>query len=416
MATKGRKSTNKSVKASASVTADPFESTVEAAIPKPARKAVAARPSKPAPSVSNPAPKKKAAAKTVEPFAELALEPKAVEPFIELPSEPKPRPKKTLRGKKAVTVPASPVKRGQGKASTPTAVKAVEEEMSPVFKALADVKLPELTAGARARLLVQSPTRLFLYWSLRQDPWAQLRAAFGEDLGNYTLVLKLRNLTTEAEEMYPAERQGEWWFNSVIADCEYVAEIGFYAVARPYFRVLYSNTVSTPRSSPSPHPASEARWTVSATKFAEVLDASGFTRDAIDVAIAGDDHTDAEERTRAAFAEFTGSTSLTVSRFAAEDLRHALIAAASGASLEDLRGELSPELFDLVQVGSGDAASARKALAAHFDVEEEEWSEHQYGPAVFGASSIHFPKALKPRKALKYEPRYNPVSSFRLGR
>jgi hypothetical protein len=291
-------------------------------------------------------------------------------------------------------------------------------EMSPVFKALADVELPVLPRENRARLLMQSPTRLYLYWSLRQNPWQQLRAVFGPDLGSYTLVLKLRNLTTKTEEIQRVETEGEWWFNNVEPDSEYVVEIGFYATNRPYFRMLYSNTVTTPRRSPSPHPATEARWTVSATRFAEVLDASGFTRDAVDVAIAGDDHLDAAQRTNLAFADLLPGAEYSTKGISAEDMRHAILALAGGATLDVLRDRVSSSLFNVLESYAERLSSsgARRALTEHFDVEESEWTEEQFGPTVFGASLVNFPKTLKSRQDTKYSPRYNPFSSFSIGR
>ncbi|MBV9242338.1 MAG: DUF4912 domain-containing protein, partial [Acidobacteria bacterium] len=293
-----------------------------------------------------------------------------------------------------------------------------EVEVSPVFKALAEVKLPELPRENRARLQMQSPTRLYFYWSLKSNPWQQLRAVFGADLGSYTLVLKLRDLTLETEEIHAVETEGEWWFNNVEPDSEYMAEIGFYATNRPYFRVLYSNTVTTPRRSPSPHLADEARWTVSATKFAEVLDASGFTRDAIDVAIAGDDQFTAKERTNLAFSDLMHGAEYSTEGIQPEDMRHALLALAGGATLADLRHRVSATLFDVLQSNPGglSTSGARKALTEHFDIEEAKWTEHEFGSAVFGASLVNFPKTLKSRKDVKYSPRYNPVSSFSLGR
>jgi hypothetical protein len=291
-------------------------------------------------------------------------------------------------------------------------------ELSPVFKALADVKLPELPRENRARLQMQSPTRLYFYWSLRQNPWQQLRAVFGLELGSYTLVLKLRNLSSGTEEIFPIETQAEWWFNDAEPDTEYMAEIGFYATNRPYFRILYSNTVTTPRRSPSTHPAAEARWTVSAIKFAEVLDASGFTRDAVDVAIAGDDRLDAKQRTNLAFSDLMTGAEYSTRGLAQEDMRHAILALASGATIENLRHRVSPSVFSVLQANADrlSTTGARKALTEHFNLDETEWTEHEFGSAVFGASLVNFPKTLRSRKDATYSPRYNPVSSFSLGR
>ena len=290
-------------------------------------------------------------------------------------------------------------------------------ELSPVFKTLAEPQLPQLLPDNRARLQMQSPTRLYLYWSLRSDPWQQLRAIFGPDLGSYTLVVKLRNLTAGTEQIQRIEAEGEWWFNDVEPGSKYDAEIGFYAVNRPYFRVIFSNSVTTPRRSPSPHSAAEARWTVSATKFADVLDASGFSRDAVDVAIAGDDHQDAEHRTRMAFSEVMGDAEYSTRDIPAEDLRYALLALAGGAPLSALRERVSSSLYVTLQSKKDlSAADARMALASHFEIDATEWTEHEFGPAVFGSSLLNFPKTLTPRKNVTYSPRYNPVSSFALGR
>jgi hypothetical protein len=260
---------------------------------------------------------------------------------------------------------------------------------------------------------MQSPTRLYFYWSLKDSPWKQLKGIFGDDLGSYTLVLKLRDLKRETEEIHPCESEGSWWF-AAEPDGEYQAEIGFYAVNRPYFRVIYSNTVTTPRRSPSPHPASEARWTVSATKFAEVLDKSGFARDAFDVAMAGDDPITADNASHIAFSKFIGSSEYALDGIAGEDLRYVMLALASGFALEDIRWRISPSLFAVLQanIEGVTAEKAQSALKEHFNVDEAEWTEEEFSAAVYGASLVHFPKTLKPRKASSA--RYKPISSFSL--
>lgn len=288
-----------------------------------------------------------------------------------------------------------------------------EVELSPVFKALADVTLPVLEHENRARLLMQSPTRLYFYWSLKDNPWHQLKNIFGDDLGSYTLVLKLTDLKRDSEEIHPCEAEGNWWF-TVEPDGEYQAEIGFYAVNRPYFRVIYSNTITTPRRSPSPHPASEARWTVSATKFAEVLDVSGFARDAFYVAMAGDDPITADNASHIAFSRFIGSSEYALDGIAADDIRYAMLALASGFTLEELRWRVGPALFAILQanVEKLNAQKAQAALKEYFDIDEAEWAEEEFSAVVHGASLIHFPKGLKPRKISSA--RYAPVSSHLL--
>jgi hypothetical protein len=290
------------------------------------------------------------------------------------------------------------------------------EDRSPVFKELALPKLPELKRENRAKLLMQSPNKLFFYWSVKSNPFRTLHKAFGERTGNYSLVLKLIDLKRETEEIYPVEAEGSFWFD-VEADGSYRAEIGFYAPNGPYVRMMFSNTIETPRKSPSPRVATSADWKVSAETFAEVLDVSGFAQDAFDVAMAGDDHEQAEHATHAAFTSFIGiGNGINMNEFAAEELRFALLALASGLALEALRDHISPALFAMLQEYEA-KLSAEKATAAlheHFgissdDIEEEE----QIGPAIFGSSLVNFPR-LSIRKR-RDRPKFEPLSSFTFG-
>jgi hypothetical protein len=271
-------------------------------------------------------------------------------------------------------------------------------ELSPVLKTLAEPVLPPLERENRARLMMQTPTELYFYWSVRENPYQLLRNAFGSDTGSYTLVVKLTNLNTGEEEIYPAEAEGNWWFH-VGPNGRYEAEIGFYATNRPYFRIIYSNEVETPRRGPSPHPATEAVWTVSANKFAAVLDVAGFTADAVDVAMAGDDHQSAETATRTAFSRFAGVDKGGVTDIAGEDMRYALRALASGVALEELRYTIGSKLFAILKERSADMSSQKAvdALAESFDIPESEYIEEAEGTAVFGASLVNFPRSRRPR-------------------
>jgi hypothetical protein len=354
----------------------------------------------------------------------------AVDPFSEIASSSPVKKTKTVRAKtpvkKAVSAETAEIvkpKRAPAKSKTAAAkpkkgmldvtaeiaASAPAVEVSPVFKALADVKLPELKKENRARLLLQSPTKIYFYWTIRENPWHLLRNVFRPDQGSYTLVLKLADLTKGAETLIPVEAEGEHWFD-VEPDREYQAEIGFYAPNRPYFRIVYSNKVATPRRSPSPHPASDARWTVSANKFAEVLDVSGFTRDAVDVAIAGDDPKASAHATHLAFSSLMGGGDFT--HLPAEDLRYAMLSLAAGVPVEELGDRVSPAVINAVKSakpgpGPGTQAS-RTALKTYFDIDEAEWSEEHLGSAVHGESLLHFPKTLRTRTAPST---YRPQSS-----
>ncbi|HUF03300.1 MAG TPA: DUF4912 domain-containing protein [Aridibacter sp.] len=291
--------------------------------------------------------------------------------------------------------------------------------MSPLERKLADPVLPELPREDRARLQMQSPNRLYFYWSIKNNPFKTLNRAFGETTGSYALVVKLVNHTRGTEEIHRVEPEGSWWFE-VDPGCVYRAEIGFYAPNRPYIRIVYSNYVKTPRRSPSHRTDYVPRFTVSADEFAQVLDASGYTRDAYEVALAGDDRETADSRAREALSGLLGKLAFDLSAFEGDDLRFVLLAIASGYSLAELKGQISDPLFERLSA-SGANFSGEQALAAlqeKFDVETEEISEEEeIGPAVFGLSAVNFPRRIRtrrvPTKLLNKLSKFDTVSSAR---
>lgn len=408
----------KTAEITVAVEADPFAETVEVrAAKKPAaKKTSAVSKAKTVAETPKKTTRKTAKTVTVDPFAEMAVEAAATSPVKKRAAKkaasadvvvvsPKAKTRKTT-SKKAAKKPDLDI-------TAELASTEPQVELSPVFKALAEVKLPELKRENRARLQMQTPTRLYFYWSIRENPWATLRTMFGDDLGSYTLVVKLIDKRTDRETVRQCEAEGNWWFD-VEPDGEYQAEIGFYAPNRPYFRIVYSNTISTPRRSPSPRAATESDWTVSANKFAEVLDVAGFTRDAFDVAMAGDDVAASSDASHTAFTRLIGNNDSDLRGIGAEEIRYALVALASGTTLEELRFRVSPALFAILQANAAniEAGRAMSALTEYFDIDETEWTEEQFGPAVYGASLVNFPKTLKTKSlSPKYAPRYNPVSS-----
>jgi hypothetical protein len=245
----------------------------------------------------------------------------------------------------------------------------LDETRSRAFRVLADPKLPELARAARARLLIQSPTRLYFYWSVGGDPFAALTKALGGGTSDYSLVLRLLDQTAQTEQLFSIEPEGSWWF-AATAGSEYRAEVGFYSPSRPFVRILFSNTVETPRKGPSPHRASEARWTISAGKFAEVLDVSGFREDAMEVAA-----TELAE----AFAQRVDVDLTTTSQ---TELTDALAQFAAGTPIEDLKWQVSAEVYALLE------------LARSEKVEFETFT-------AVGGSLVNFPRQ-----------RVRPVSSF----
>jgi len=288
---------------------------------------------------------------------------------------------------------------------------AVEIEEDPIFKELAAPRLPRRARENRARLQMQSPTRLYFYWTIKENPFEILHRLFGDSAQNYTLVVKLLNQTTNREEISPVEAEGNWWFDAQ-ADSSYRAEIGFYSPGRPFVRVMFSNTVETPRKNPSPRQASDSDWAVSADSFARVLDNSGFTQDAFEVALAGDDFAAADRATQTAFAQMFGGGEDESDAADTAEMRFALLALASGYTLDSLRGQISRSLFNKLQENA-DSLSAEKALVAlheNFGAvgAGENIEEETFTGLVFGASVVNFPRLSR----RGFSPGLKSVSSF----
>jgi hypothetical protein len=282
-------------------------------------------------------------------------------------------------------------------------------ERSPVFKELSEPKLPELPKENRARLQMQSPNRLYFYWSTKNNPFQTLNSVFGGNAGIYTLVAKLVNQTQNSEEIVPIEAAGATWFD-VDANSIYRAEIGFYAAHRPFVRLMFSNIVETPRKSPSPRSDFSLDWAVSSNQFAQVLDVSGYAHDAIEVALAGDDSEFAEIATRNAFAQVTGKQEFDFTEDNSSEIRFVLLALASGYLVENLRGQISKNLFAKL-LENAENLSAEKALNAlqeNFGEFADETIQENSGQTVFGTSSINFPRFSK-RRVL---PKFAPISSL----
>jgi hypothetical protein len=303
------------------------------------------------------------------------------------------------------------------------------EEVDPIFAELAVPKLPELTRENRAWLQIQSPNRIYFYWAIKNNPFQTLSKVFAGNTGSYQLVAKFVNLKNEREEIRAVEAEGNYWFNAE-SDAKYRAEIGFYAPNRPYIRVIFSNTIETPRKSPSPRTASDADWAISANAFAQVLDNSGFRQDAFEVALAGDDRAASEIATESALHQLIGQDRWDFSSINSDEVRFALLALASGVALEALRGQISEALFIILQEHAArlSAENALSALKENFEVFDEEiFEEEELGAAVFGASLVNFPKSIKKRtvprtgapketaeNAPQYLPKLAPLSSFNL--
>ena len=271
-----------------------------------------------------------------------------------------------------------------------------DKKRNSVFKTLAEPKLPELPKRNRARLHIQSPTKLYFYWSIKNDPFKTLSRTFGNK-ESYNLVAKLLNQTRNIESFFPVEAEGDCWFN-VEADSNYRVEIGFHAPTRPFVRIMFSNEVQTPRRGPSKREDLTPHFGVSANQFARVLDVSGYKRDAFEVLIAGDDPDLTENATKRTYFELTGKSSRQLfSNRKGDELRIALLALAYGYSLEDVKPEISSTLFAELE-SEKEKMNAERILSAlrdNFDVLKEIFFEEEVESAIRGASLVNFPKTYK---------------------
>lgn len=301
------------------------------------------------------------------------------------------------------------------KASRSTLASVTVEEAAPgalsgAAAKLAAAELPRLERENRARLQMQTPTRLFFYWSVKHNPFQILNRAVRGGVGGYQLVARLVNLTRDSEELHPADASGSRWFD-VDANCEYRGEVGFYAPNRPYVRVLYSNTVTTPRRRPSPRTTSDQDWTITSDSFARVLSVSGFKQDAFHVAISTDDESASETNERVSLAGLPG---VDVRGVDADELRHALLHLSLGLPMESLRWRIDASVFRILQqnIATLNAERALAVLKERYGVEADEVIEEQVPGAVHGSSVINFPRILKKRRPVISD--YKPISSTRV--
>jgi hypothetical protein len=270
-----------------------------------------------------------------------------------------------------------------------------EKTGSEVFRELSEPRLPALPMENRARLQMQSPNRIFFYWSLDKNPFQTLSRALGEKAASYILVIKLINKSGEREELFPAGPAGSRWFD-VESDTAYRAEVGFFAAGRPFISLLLSNQIETPRSSPSPHFDPSPQFAVTAPEFAEVLDVSGYRQDAVEVAMAGDDTEKSDAATHSAFFELAGRPG---NETRTNELRFVLFALASGLAVRELRERISANLFahletiERVSAARLSAENARTALEENFGFDlygEPDDEQEEVSYRTFGASLVNF--------------------------
>ena len=158
-------------------------------------------------------------------------------------------------------------------AAEPEPTPARESEDSP-----GGDRLTSHAARDEARLLVQSPEKLFFYWSFARDPHPALSAALGDAAAEFRQAVRLVEPggDWEGEPTAPAEGESSFWFDA-LPGRTYRAEVGFHAAGRPFVRVLSSNAVETPAAGVSAESDAEPEFEIGERDFARVLEGSGFT-------------------------------------------------------------------------------------------------------------------------------------------
>ena len=136
---------------------------------------------------------------------------------------------------------------------------------------------PAVAEGDSIRLLLQSPHRLFLYWTFATDPHAALRDAFGQLGAHYRLTVRLVKVESGEEFLLDATEGRAQWFE-VYPRHAYRADVGFHAADRPFVRLLSSDVVRTPPDSAS-HVSDEAQeFQLEAGEFVRLLSGAGYER------------------------------------------------------------------------------------------------------------------------------------------
>jgi hypothetical protein len=138
-----------------------------------------------------------------------------------------------------------------------------------------DDALPVLPERDYIQLLLQSPHKLYLYWTFARDPHVALREAFGALAAHYRLAVRLIKVESGEEFLLDASGERAQWFE-VYPRHVYRAEVGFHAPGRPFIRLLASDTVTTPPDRASHFSDTEREFQLEAGEFAQLLGGAGY--------------------------------------------------------------------------------------------------------------------------------------------
>lgn len=224
-----------------------------------------------------------------------------------------------------------------------------------------DEPLPETYTANRIRLIAQSPRKLYLYWEFAQNPFETLRRAFRSQADSYTLVVKLVDLDNDVERLHLASSTRSQWLDAR-PGTSYRADVGFYAPARNFIRLLSSGAIRTPRAGVSRATDQAPEFHVAADEFARVLDDAGYVSDALEVSLEAADAATSDGATREIARRFGGRDAPSMSVEDLAEMRGLLAALAFGANVEELKTLLSRRIADWLEHVS---RTRKEAINAH---------------------------------------------------
>lgn len=127
-------------------------------------------------------------------------------------------------------------------------------------------ELPSKYNQTVIRLLVQSPTRMFVYWEV-SDKTIKSFSKNSIDYSDCTPVLKITNITKNYSYTIPVDPYADNYYIEVEdSGCDYKVELGRYAKA-DYINIYTSNTATVPAN----HPASQNGCATDDILFANYL-------------------------------------------------------------------------------------------------------------------------------------------------
>lgn len=165
--------------------------------------------------------------------------------------------------------------------SADATVAAAPSEAHVAVRLSLDQSPPAAYASDHIGLLVQSSTKLLLYWNHAHDPFDPLRKALGADAMHYRLIARLVDVDSNDESFYEATPARLLWVN-VKPGRSYQAHVGFYAAGRPSIRLMTSAVARTPSSRLSSTTDPVPDFSVPPPSLVVMLNEAGYRSDALE--------------------------------------------------------------------------------------------------------------------------------------